>query len=88
MYIFKRGEKQILKVRKKLESSSTKIQNEERKSWRWGILIYKKKEKKTNLRGERKKTNLQGERKKEKKIKLRGERKVGRKFERRRRSRL
>ena len=64
MYIFKRGEKQILKVRKKLESSSTKIQNEERKSWRWGILIYKKKEKKTNLRGERKKTNLRGERKK------------------------
>ena len=67
IYIFKRGEKQILKVRKKLESSSTKIQNEERKSWRWGILIYKKrrkrqisevkeiKKKKTNLRGERKK---------------------------------
>ena len=70
MYIFKRGEKQILKVRKKLESSSTKIQNEERKSWRWGILIYKKKEKKTNLRGERKKRHIsEVKEKKEKKTK-------------------
>ena len=84
IYIFKRGEKQILKVRKKLESSSTNIQNEERKSWRWGILIYKKRRKRQISEvkeKKKKKTNLRGERKKEKKTNLRGERKKGEKDE-------
>ena len=73
-----------MKVRKKLESSSTNIQNEERKSWRWGILIYKKRRKRQISEvkeKKKKKTNLRGERKKEKKTNLRGERKKGEKDE-------